>query len=143
MVNARVSDEYIHFSIMYTTGNIFTVIPIKHLVNQVGEPTTPHKLETGMKTSVSNLHVLVCPCAVQKATAHVDTKALNMHNNSQKVFGLSSLEFHNIKRVPNLRTYYTKIVSSYDVVSDETFSSALAYTLLPCSESITTQPVVS
>ena len=31
---------------MYTTDHIFTVLPIKHLVNQDGEPTTPHKLAT-------------------------------------------------------------------------------------------------
>ena len=44
MVNARVSGKYIHFSLMYTTDYIFPVLPIKHLVNQDGEPTTPHKL---------------------------------------------------------------------------------------------------
>ena len=52
MVHTRVSEEYIHFSLIYTTDNIFPVLPIKHLVNQYGEPTTPHKLETGTKTSV-------------------------------------------------------------------------------------------
>ena len=39
--------EFIHFSLMYTTDHIFTGTPIKHLVNQGGEPTTPHKLVTG------------------------------------------------------------------------------------------------
>ena len=65
---------------MYTTDNIFPVLQIKHLVNQDGEPTTSQKLATGTKHSVSNLHVLFCPCAVQNSTAHVDTKALNMCN---------------------------------------------------------------
>ena len=50
MVHARVSDEYIHFSLMYTPANILTVLQIKHLVNQDGEPTMPHKLATGTKT---------------------------------------------------------------------------------------------
>ena len=35
---------------MYTTDNIFPVIPIKHLVIQDGEPTTPNKLETVTET---------------------------------------------------------------------------------------------
>ena len=58
MVHARVSDEYIHFSLIYRADNIFTVIPIKHLVKQDGEPTIPHKLATSTKNLVSNLSVL-------------------------------------------------------------------------------------
>ena len=49
MVTAWVSDEYIHFSLIYTTGRILPVLPIKHLVNQDGEPTTPNKLATDTK----------------------------------------------------------------------------------------------
>ena len=62
MVHTRVSDEYIHFELMYMTGNIFPVLPIKNLLNQDGETNMPYKLATGAKTSVSNLHVLFCPC---------------------------------------------------------------------------------
>ena len=54
MVTAWVSDEYIHFSLIYTTGRILPVLPIKHLVNQDGEPTTRHKMATVTKTSVSD-----------------------------------------------------------------------------------------
>ena len=68
------------YLLIYTTDHIVHVIPIKHLVNQYSEPNTPHKLATGMKPSVSNLRVLLCPCLVQKATAHVDTKALSMRH---------------------------------------------------------------
>ena len=71
---------------MYTTDNIFPVQPIKHLVDQDGEPATPHKLETGKKPSVSNLQVLLCPCIVKNSTAHVDTKALKMCHHSKKGF---------------------------------------------------------
>ena len=49
MVQTWVSNEYIHFEFMYTTDYIFSVLPIKHLVNQDGEPTTPQKLATGIK----------------------------------------------------------------------------------------------
>ena len=34
---------------MYTTDHILPVIPIKHLANQDGEPTMPHKLATDTK----------------------------------------------------------------------------------------------
>ena len=86
MVHARVSDKYINFALMYTTDHIFPVLPIKHLVNQYGEPTTPQKLVTGTKPSVSNPCVLFYPCVAQNATAHIDTKSLNMRYQSQKGF---------------------------------------------------------
>ena len=52
------------FSLMYTTDNIFPVLPIKHLLNQDAEPTMPHEMATGTKPLVSNLHVLFCPHVV-------------------------------------------------------------------------------
>ena len=72
MVHARVLEVYVHFALMYTTDHIFPVLPIKDLINEDGDPTTPQKPATGTKPSVSNLHVLFCPCVVRKATAHVD-----------------------------------------------------------------------
>ena len=63
MVHARVPENYIHFALMYTTDHIFLVLPIKDLINEVGDPTTPHKRATGTKPSVSHyacylVHVL-------------------------------------------------------------------------------------
>ena len=86
MVHARIPEVYIHFALMYTTDHIFPVLPIKDLINKDGDPTTPHKLETGTKPSVSHLRVLFCPCVVRKATAHVETKTLNMRHQAQKEF---------------------------------------------------------
>ena len=58
MVHARVLKSYIHFALIYTTDQIFTVLPIKDLINEDGDPTTPFKLATGTKPSVSHLCVL-------------------------------------------------------------------------------------
>ena len=69
---------------MYTTDHIFRVLSIKDIINEDGDPTTSHKLATGMKPSVSHLRVLFCPCVGRKATAHVETKTLNMRHQSQK-----------------------------------------------------------
>ena len=71
---------------MYTTDHIFLVLPIKDMINKDGDTTTPHKLATGTKPSVSHLRVLFFPFIVQKATAHVETKALNMRHQAQKGF---------------------------------------------------------
>ena len=79
MVHAQVSEKYINFALMYKTGHIFPVLPIKHLLNQYSEPTTPH--------SLSNIRVLLFPFVLQKATEHVYTKVLSMCHNSQQGFG--------------------------------------------------------
>ena len=86
MVHARVSEAYIHFALMYTTYHIFMVLPIKDLINEDDNPTTPFKLATVTKPSVSNLRVLFCPCVVRKATAQVGKKALNMRHQAQRYF---------------------------------------------------------
>ena len=39
MVHARVPEVYVHFAFMYTTDNIFLVLPIKDLINRDGDPT--------------------------------------------------------------------------------------------------------
>ena len=86
MIHARVPEVYVHFALMYTTDHIFPVLPIKDIINEDGDPTTPHKLATYTKPSVSHLRVLFCPYVVQKATAHVETKMLNMRHQAQKWF---------------------------------------------------------
>ena len=83
---------------MYTTDNILSALPIKHLVNQDGEPTMTQKLATGTKPSVSSLRVLLCPCVVLKATENVEIKSLNMRHQLQTVFCVIFLESHNIKK---------------------------------------------
>ena len=86
LVHDKVSEAYIHFSLMYMTYHIFPVLPIKDMINKDGDPTTPYKLATGTKPSVSHLRVLFCPCVVWKATAHVGTEALNIHHQAQQHF---------------------------------------------------------
>ena len=134
MVHARVSEAYIHFALIYTTDHIFFVLPIKYLTNKDGDPTTPHKLATGTKPSVSHLRVLFCPCVVHKATAQVETKTLNMRHQAQKEFcgifvGIPEHQKGYLVYVPSTR----KVIPSYDVVFDESFSSALSYASQPYS----------
>ena len=75
MLHARFLETCIHFALMYTTDHIFTVLRTKDLINKDGDPTTTQKLATGTKPSVSHLRVLLCPCVVRKAMAHVEKKA--------------------------------------------------------------------
>ena len=107
MIHARVPEVYVHFALMYTTDHIFRVLPIKYLINKDGDPTTPHKLATGTKPSVSHLRVLFFPCVVQKAKAHIETKTLHMCHQAQK--RVSRYLRGNItasKRIPCVRTQY-------------------------------------
>ena len=127
MVNARVPEIYVHFALIYTTDHIFPVLPIKDLIKEDGYPTTPYKLATGTKPSVSYLRVLFCLCVVRKATAHVDTKTLNMRHQAPKGFrgifvGIPEHKKGYLVYVPSTG----KVIFLYDVVFDESFSSALS-----------------
>ena len=122
MVNAIVSETYIHFSFMYTTDHIFPVLLIKDLINEDGEPTVPFKLTTGTKSPVSYLRMLFFPCVVRKATAHVEKKALSMRHQAQKGFrvifvGIPQHQKGYLVYVPSTR----KIKSSYDIYFYEFF----------------------
>ena len=71
---------------------------------------------------MSHLCVLFFPCAVRKATAHVETKTLNMRHQARKGFhsifiGIIEHQKGYLVYVPSTR----KIVSSYDVVFDDFF----------------------
>ena len=144
MVHARVPEIYIHFALIYTTDHIFPVLPIKDLINEDGNQTTQYKLATGKKPSVSHLRVLFCPCVVRKATAHVETKTLNMLHQAQKYFrsifvGIPQHQKGYLVYVPSTR----KVILLYNVVFDESFSSALSYTSLPYAEAMAMRPTVT
>ena len=90
------------------------------------------------------LRVLSCPCVVQKATAHVETKTLNMRHQAQKGFrgifvGIPQHKKGFLVYIPSTR----KVISSYDVVFDESFSSALSYTARPYAEAMAILPEVT
>ena len=57
MVHARVLGAYINFALMYMADHIFTALPIKDLINEEGDLTTPFKLATGKKHSILHLSV--------------------------------------------------------------------------------------
>ena len=144
MVHDRVTEVYVHFALMYTTDHIFPVLLIKYLINEDDDPKMPHKLATGKKPSVSHLRVLFCPCVVRKATAHVETKTLNMRHQAQKGFRNIFVEIPEHQKVylvyvPSKR----KIISSYDVVFDKSFSNALAYKSRPYSEAMVVRLAVT
>ena len=129
---------------MYTTYHILLVLPIKNLINKDGDPTTPFKLATGMKPSVSHLRVLFFTCVVRKHTAHVETKALNMRHQAQKGFrgifvGIPQHQKGYLVYVPSTR----KIIPSIDVRFDESFVSARSYTSRPYAEAMAMRPAVT
>ena len=93
---------------------------------------------------MSHLRVLFCPCVVRKATAHVETKTLNMRHQAQKGFrgifvGIPQHQKGYLVYVPSTR----KVILSYNVVFDEFFSSALSYTSRPYAEAMAMRPTVT
>ena len=71
---------------MYKTYQIFLLLPIKYLIKEDGDTTTPFKIATGMEPSVSHLGVLFFLCVVRKYIANGGIKALNMLHQAQKGF---------------------------------------------------------
>ena len=74
----------------------------------------------------------------------VETNTLNIHHQAQKGFrgifvGIPEHQKVYLLYVPSTR----KIISSYDVVFDESFSSALANTSRPYSEKMMIRPAVT
>ena len=101
---------------MYTLDHMCPLLTIKYLINKYRYPTTPFKLATGMKPSVSHPRVLFSPCVVRKATIRVGTKALNMRHQAQKGFcgifvGILQHQKGHLVYVPGT----SKIISSYDM----------------------------
>ena len=144
MVHARISGEYIHFALLYATDHIFLVLPINHLVTKDGEITTTQKLAIGTNPSVSNVNFLYSPFVVQKVTSHVNKKVLNMRHQSQTKFRCIFIGIpQHQKGCLIYRPSTQKIVSSHEVVFDNIFSSALAYTSCPYQEALVMLPAVS
>ena len=144
MVHARVSEASIRFVLMYMTDHISPVLPIKYLIYEDGETTTPFKLATCTKPSVSHLRVLFFPYVVRKSTAHVEKKPLSMRHQAQKGFcgifvGISQHQKGYLLYISSTR----KIIYSYDVVFDESFCSTLSYTSQPYAEATDMRPAVS
>ena len=64
--------------------------------------------------------------------AHIETKMLNMRHQAQK--GIRGIFVGITQHQKGYLAYVTstrKVISSYDVVFDESFSSALSYTSRP------------
>ena len=59
MVHARVPKLFVYFALMYTTDHIFPVLPIKDIINEDGDTTTPPKLTTG-----TNLQCIIYACFI-------------------------------------------------------------------------------
>ena len=119
MVHTRFLEVYIHIALMYTTYQIFPVLPIKYMINEDCDLTTPFKLSTGTKPAVSHLGVLFCPCVVRKATAHIGTKALNMHHQAQNGFCGMFVGIPQHQKGYLVYVSHTQnIISSYNVVFD-------------------------
>ena len=88
--------------------------------------------------------MLFFPCVVRKVTAHVGIKALNMRHQLKNCFhdifiGTPQHQKGYIVYVPHRQ----KIISSCDIVCDDSFSSELAYTSQQYSEAMDMQPAVS
>jgi hypothetical protein len=99
---------------------------------------------TGNKARVGHIRTLFCPVIVKKLTAQYKGKKLNMHHQPQKGFrgilvGIPENQAGYEVYVPATRS----IVTSSDVVFDETFQTAVGYTSQPYQEAMSMRPGVT
>ena len=106
MVHARVSEAYIYFALMYMTDHIFPVLAIKDLINDDNDPTTPFKLTTGTKPSISHLRVLFFHLLYGKLLHILGQRRKICVTKHKRVLVVYSLEFHSIKSVSCVCTKY-------------------------------------
>ena len=95
MVHARVPEVYVHFSLMYDTDHIFPVLTIKDLINEDGDQTTPHKIATGTKPSVSHFTCFIFSvCCTESYRARWDKDVKHASPSAKRVsrhlFGCSA-----------------------------------------------------
>ena len=86
ILHTRVLEAFYSFLVHVYNILYFLVLPIKYLIKQYGNTNMPFKLVTGPRPLVSHLRVLYFPCVVQRATAHIGTKASNMCHKAQTRF---------------------------------------------------------
>ena len=95
---------------------VFTVLPVRDL-HSAGRPTTPHELWFGNKPDLSKFRVLFCPAVYkiyQNNTFQREARCIHIgfadHQAGYKLY------------VPSTR----QIITSLDVVFDESFAKAVA-----------------
>ena len=107
MLHAGVPEIYVHFALMYTTDHIFLVLPIKDLINKDGNPTTPYKMATGTKPSVSHLCVFILSvCFTESYGARCDKDVKHASPIAKKVSRHLRGNTTASKRIPCIRTQY-------------------------------------
>ena len=80
MVFARVEERFTDFALLYAAHEIIPALPLRDLVDDSGETTTPTFLMTGKKAHISGIRTLFFPCIIKKLTAQKDEKVLNMRH---------------------------------------------------------------
>ena len=125
MVHARILEEYIHYALMYTTDHNFPVLPTKDLIKKYSKPTTPFKLTIG-KNLQYRIYACYFFCELYRKLMHTLTKGVTYVSPSAKVFrgifvGIPQHQKRYLIYIP----ITWEIVSSHDVVFEESFSSEL------------------
>ena len=143
MVHARVLEACIHFALIYTVNHIFLILPIKDPINKDDKPTTPFKLVTGKKPSITFTRVILSICCTKSYCTCWD-KGIKYTSSRVKWFP-RYLRWNSTtsKRYLVYVPHRWNIISPYNVVFDEIFSSVLEYMSQPYTEAMDMRPDVS
>ena len=133
------------FALQYAC-QVFSVIPVKTL-RLHDRITTPYEIFTGQKPNINRFRVLFCPCIMKKYTAtkklangksiSEDVKKKYAQRGFRGVFiGFDQKTNGYLAYVPVTR----QIVTSKDIIFDESFASTLAEGDRPFKEAMAVRP---
>jgi len=137
LIHAWLPDAYMFHAITYATM-VFIVLPIKDLIDQEGNVTTPSCLFLGTKPLVSAFHVFSCPCIAKKWTARINGKLI-MDSTQWTFIGFPDSQKGWFLYIPSTR----QIIVSGDVLFDETFYSTITKMYKPFHDTMALHPIAS
>ena len=141
IVHARVDESCTHYALLHAT-KVFSVVPVRTL-RKNGNLTTPYELLTGTKPKLERFRVLFSPCVVKKYSARVNkitvdvVKSFAQRGVRGMYVGMDDVTTGHLIFIPSIR----QVISSIDVVFDESFITALAHQYRVYREALFTRPV--
>ena len=131
MAHARVGEAFTGLALEHAFKG-FNCLPIQGLMDDSGAPTTPFFKFFGKKPKLDQFKVLFCPVVYKKYTSKKDGCTIKPTKSPQHgcrgIFvGIPTDQAGYNIFVPSIR----QIINSQDVLFDENFTSAIAYTEVP------------
>jgi transposase InsO family protein len=139
LVHARLPDTFMFNALVYTC-HIFNILPVKGLLDESGNVSTPYTLFHGEKPRINHFRVFGCPVVARKWSTPHTTSSKQTERGIRGIFlGFDYNQKGYVFYSPGSRQIYI----SGDVLFDETFGTAIATTWRMHHDSLALRPLTS